>query len=170
MEAPVPGRAGVIEDRGPEDGRATRFSANGFPLLSAGSTTDLVARSSSMWVHVKLYAEGGENGLHAHRDEDHVFVVLGGEATFMDEHGAETVVASNDGILIPHGTLYCFRSSGGTNLVMLRIGAAATAGGDRFETWAERIGRGGEPAPGDAPGNGAGAVRGVPVPGRTFGR
>jgi mannose-6-phosphate isomerase-like protein (cupin superfamily) len=168
MAISVFGPAGIIEDGAAEDHRPAVFSANGFPLLSAGSTTDLVARSSSMWVHVKVYADGGENGLHAHSAEDHVFVILDGEATFFDENAAETVVSKNDGILIPHGTLYRFRSSGSTNLVMLRIGAAA-GDEDLFGTWGERVGKTGEAAPGDAPANGAGAIRGTPIPGQTFG-
>lgn len=168
MAISVLGPAGIIADGAAENHRATVFSANGFPLLSAGSTTDLVARTSSLWIHVKVYADGGENGLHAHRAEDHVFVVLEGEATFYDETGAETVVSRNDGILIPRKTLYRFRSSGNTNLVMLRIGSAAGEE-DLFEASGQRVGQSGQPAPGDAPENGAGAIRGTPIPGQTFG-
>lgn len=168
MAISVLGPAGIIEDGAAENDRATVFSANGFPLLSAGSTTDLVARTSSMWVHVKVYADGGENGLHTHSTEDHVFVILDGEATFYDENGAETVVSKNDGVLVPRGTLYRFRSSGSTNLVMLRIGAPAGEE-DAFGSFGKRLARSGEPMPGDAPENGTGAVRGTPIPGRTFG-
>lgn len=144
----------------------TKFSANGFPLLSVGQTMDLLARAPSLWVHVKVYAEGGENGLHAHPSEDHVFVVLDGEATFTDATGARTVVSRNDGMLIPRNTLYSFLSSGDRNLVMLRIGApAATGAGDPDAAVNHRVDRDGDPAPGDAPSNGAGAIPGVPIPG-----
>lgn len=168
MAISVLGPAGVIEDGAAEHHHATAFSANGFPLLSAGSTTDLVARTSSLWVQVKVYADGGENGLHAHSTEDHVFVVLDGEATFFDETGAETVVSRNDGVLLPRKVLYRFRSSGGTNLVMLRIGAPA-GDEDLFEASGQRVGRSGQAVPGNAPENGAGAALGIPIPGRTFG-
>lgn len=169
MAISVLGPAGIITDGAADDHRATAFSANGFPLLSAGSTTDLVARTSSMWVHVKVYADGGENGLHAHSEEDHVFVVLDGEATFYDGDGTETVVSKNDGMLIPRKTLYRFRSSGDSNLVMLRIGGPAGEEDGYGAATGQRVGRTGAPAPGDAPENGAGAVRGTPIPGRTFG-
>ncbi|MBO0691868.1 MAG: cupin domain-containing protein [Acidimicrobiaceae bacterium] len=170
MAISVLGPAGIIEDGAAQNDRATVFSANGFPLLSAGSTTDLVARTSSMWVHVKVYADGGENALHTHSTEDHVFVILDGEATFYDENGEETVVSKNDGVLVPRKTLYRFRSSGSTNLVMLRIGAPA-GDEDLFEaTWGKRLGRSGALLPGNSPENGTGAIRGTPVPGKTFGR
>lgn len=168
MAMTVLGPEGIIEDGAAEDGRATVFSANGFPLLSSGSTTDLVARTSSMWVHVKVYADGGENGLHAHSSEDHTFIVLDGEATFYDQEGIETVIRKHDGVLIPRKTLYRFRSSGDSNLVMMRIGGPATEE-DLFEASGQRVGRTGAPAPGDAPENGAGAVRGTVIPGSVFG-
>jgi mannose-6-phosphate isomerase-like protein (cupin superfamily) len=168
MAISVLGPAGIIEDGVADNRRLAAFSANGFPLLSAGSTTDLVARTSSLWVQVKVYADGGENGLHAHSSEDHVFVVLDGEATFFDEIGAETVVSRNDGVLIPRKVLYRFRSSGSANLVMLRIGSPAGEE-DLFEASGQRVGRSGQAAPGDAPENGAGAIRGIPIPGRSFG-
>jgi mannose-6-phosphate isomerase-like protein (cupin superfamily) len=168
MTMSVLGPAGIIEDGAADDDRLTAFSANGFPLLSTGSTTDLVARTSSLWIQVKVYADGGENGLHAHSSEDHTFIVLDGEATFFDEAGAETVVSKYDGILVPRKVLYRFRSSGSSNLVMIRVGAPASEE-DLFEASGQRVGRTGAAAPGDAPENGAGAIRGIPVPGQTFG-
>ena len=51
-------------------------------LLDQGRTMDLLARSGVLAAHIKVYAEGGENAMHAHTQEDHLFVVLGGEATF----------------------------------------------------------------------------------------
>lgn len=39
-------------------------------------------RRSNLWSHVKVYPEGGENQLHAHPVEDHLFLVLAGQATF----------------------------------------------------------------------------------------
>ncbi len=54
------------------------------PLLSAGRTNTPVAGTDLLKVRVKVYAEGGENGLHAHFDEDHSFIILQGQATFYD--------------------------------------------------------------------------------------
>ncbi len=52
------------------------------PLLSAGQTNTPVAGTDLLKVRVKVYAEGGENVLHAHFDEDHSFIILQGQATF----------------------------------------------------------------------------------------
>src|SRR5207253_2949458 len=51
-------------------------------LPQQGRTDTPVAASDKMWVVLKTYAADGENGLHAHPNEDHTFVVLQGEATF----------------------------------------------------------------------------------------
>ena len=59
--------------------QAQRFSLR-TPLLSEGRTTTLVAQADLMTVMIKVYAEGGENALHAHTHEDHCFIVLDGEA------------------------------------------------------------------------------------------
>lgn len=48
------------------------------PLLSKGRTNKVLAATDLLKLRVKVYAEGGENALHTHKDEDHAFVVLGG--------------------------------------------------------------------------------------------
>lgn len=156
-----------------------KFTANGFPLLSAGNTMDLLAKAPGLWAHLKIYAEGGENGLHAHSAEDHLFFILDGEATFLDASGRETVIGRGEGMVVPRQTLYCFRSTGATNLVMLRVGAPTDPAGAgwyvdeptgelRPGAMMARVGADAQPAPGDAPGNRTGAVRGVPVPDQSF--
>jgi mannose-6-phosphate isomerase-like protein (cupin superfamily) len=97
------------------------------PLLSSGNSDTPLYATDLMWAHVKVYAEGGENDLHAHPAEEHSFIVLDGEATFVDGAGSETVVHRNEGILLPKGTLYRFRNTGDTNLVMLRVGAGSNS-------------------------------------------
>jgi len=42
------------------------FSIRGTPLLASGSTMEMVTRAPGLWMHVKVYADGGENGLHSH--------------------------------------------------------------------------------------------------------
>ena len=76
-----------------------------------------------MWMHMKVYTVGGENDLHMHPTEEHSFIVLEGQATFFDKDETPTVVNPFEGILLPRGTYYHFRSSGPVNLVMLRTGA-----------------------------------------------
>ena len=65
----------------------------------------------------------GENALHTHPTEDHVFIVLKGEATFYDKEGAATVLTKGKGILLPKGWYYWFHNTGGRPLIVLRFGA-----------------------------------------------
>ena len=100
------------------------FTVNGTPLLSSGNTMDVLASAPSLWAHVKVYADGGENSLHAHPQEDHLFFVLQGKATFFNENNEEIVTGVNDGIIVPGGAIYSFRAGKGENLILLRIGTA----------------------------------------------
>ena len=97
------------------------------PLLSSGNQDTEVYTTDLMWAHVKVYAEGGENDLHAHPAEEHAFIVLDGKATFVDGDGVKTEVGRNEGILLPKGAFYRFVNSGDSNLVMLRIGAGSNS-------------------------------------------
>ena len=134
------------------------------PLLSSGSTTDLVAESELSWYHIKVYAQGGENALHMHPNEEHSFVILEGEATFYDVDEQPTVVTKYQGVLLPKGTLYYFQSTGDTHLVMLRIGTGTrSAPGED-----SRLGADGRPLPAHSKENKDGAGQGVPIPGKFF--
>jgi quercetin dioxygenase-like cupin family protein len=94
------------------------------PYLEQGRTTDIRARTDLMTVTMKVYAEGGENGMHNHPHEDHSFIVLEGEATFHIETDDNTkVVGEHEGIMLPKGVNYWFACSSPQNLVMIRVGA-----------------------------------------------
>ena len=99
------------------------------PLLSKGRTNNVLAATDLLKLRIKVYAEGGENGLHTNVDEDHAFVVLEGQATFHDEQGNITVVNKYEGIMQPKGAYCYFQSTGDTNLVLLRAGAGRRAEG-----------------------------------------
>ena len=105
------------------------------PLLSVGRTTDFVAQGDLLHVAIKVYAEGGENALHAHAADDHLHFVLDGEATFYDEDGKTTVVHKNEGMFLPKGAYYYFHSSGESNLVMISSYARQPSSG-RCTAWA----------------------------------
>ncbi len=94
------------------------------PLVSEGHLDNEVAVTDLMYVWVKVYAQGGENYLHTHEREDHVFVILDGEATFQDPDGKTTVLGKHQGIMLQRGAYYMFTSTGNTPLVLLRVGAA----------------------------------------------
>ena len=101
--------------------RPTVFNVAG-QLLARGRTDTPLAATEDLSVRLKIYAEGGENELHAHPAEDHTFIILQGQARFFDPDGKETILGANQGIMLPKGTVYRFFAVEGTPLVMLRIG------------------------------------------------
>lgn len=103
---------------------ATKFSMRGLPLLTQGASFDPVSTADNLWLSVKVYASGGENALHAHKIEDHAFVVLQGRATFYFGDGSSCEAKAFEGVMLPKGTLYRFEAGEEENLVLLRIGGA----------------------------------------------
>ncbi len=103
------------------DARAEVFKLR-TPLLSKGRLDTVLSQTDTMRVWMKCYAEGGENALHTHLDEPHVFVILQGKARFFGQDGETGVLGRNEGILIPAGWFYRFESCGDEPLVILRVG------------------------------------------------
>jgi len=100
------------------------------PYLTQGITSDERARTDLLHVMMKVYADGGENRMHAHVHEDHSFIVLEGQATFhIDTEDNVRVLRPHEGVMLPKGTFYRFQSSGPGNLVMLRVGASQPGAG-----------------------------------------
>jgi mannose-6-phosphate isomerase-like protein (cupin superfamily) len=134
--------AQVLQDADP----ATTFKIH-TQLLDQGRTMDLLARTDVLAAHIKVYAEGGENTIHTHTQEDHLFVILAGEATFhLGKEEQIQVLHKYEGVIIPSGSYYWFVSSGEENLVLLRIGAKAKGWTD-FD---DRVDINGKPFPGDS--------------------
>lgn len=92
-------------------------------LPEQGRTNTVVAATGQLNVVLKTYASGGENELHAHTNEDHLFVVLQGAATFHGPAGERRDVFTHEGVVLPKGVLYRFIAHGGEPLVLLRVGA-----------------------------------------------
>lgn len=94
-------------------------------LPQQGRTNQVLGASRYMNVVLKTYASGGENELHAHSNEDHLFVIMQGEAVFYGPRGEKREVGKNDCVLLPAGSFYWFHAKeDGEPLVMLRVGAA----------------------------------------------
>ena len=108
-------------------GTATSEAAATFrlrtPLLQKGRSHHVLATTDRTNVAIKCYASGGENVLHTHVGEDHVFVVLQGKARFYDKQGGSTELGRNEGILLAGGYYYYFESCADEPLVLLRVGA-----------------------------------------------
>jgi mannose-6-phosphate isomerase-like protein (cupin superfamily) len=115
-------------------------------LPSVGRADAPLAASENMTVVLKCYASGGENAMHAHVNEDHVFVVLQGAARFHGPHDEVRVVGALGGVMLPKGTYYRFEATGGEPLVMLRVGCVSEAGADIHA----RLGIDGTPMAGDS--------------------
>lgn len=154
-----------------------RFSMRNLPLLDGGATMNLLGLAPMLWAHSKVYSTGGENALHSHETEDHVFLILQGEATFHFGDGSTSDVRAFEGVTVPRGTQYRFhaRESGG-NLVMFRVGAAVVKDSSDLhpkfaiprEALQSRSDAQGRHAAGDAQKNGAAAQPTVFRPGAFF--
>ncbi|MGE0650917.1 MAG: cupin domain-containing protein [Alphaproteobacteria bacterium] len=92
-------------------------------LLDQGRTDTTVARTDNMVARVKVYASGGENGLHTHPNEDHMFVIMQGSARFYDRDGGHEDVRRHEGIMIPAGAYYWFEATSEEPLVLMRVGS-----------------------------------------------
>jgi mannose-6-phosphate isomerase-like protein (cupin superfamily) len=101
---------------------AVKFTMRGTQLLSSGMTTIPLTATDNLWIASKVYSSGGENALHAHNAEDHMFFVLQGKAEFHFGDGSTTVADTFEGVSLPKQTMYRFHSIGEGNLVMLRVG------------------------------------------------
>jgi mannose-6-phosphate isomerase-like protein (cupin superfamily) len=93
------------------------------PYMKQGRVTQLVAETSNMRIHTKINAEGGENEIHTHLNEDHAFIVLEGQMSVFDENGGEIEVNQYQGVMIPKGAYYRYLNTGEGNLVVIRVGA-----------------------------------------------
>lgn len=103
-----------------------KFSMRNLPLLEGGATMELVGLAPMLWAHSKVYSAGGENALHSHEIEDHVFLVLQGRATFHFGDGSSAEVRAFEGVTVPRGVRYSFHAHEAEgNLVLFRVGAAA---------------------------------------------
>jgi mannose-6-phosphate isomerase-like protein (cupin superfamily) len=101
-------------------------------LLSAGHSKTLLAKTDLVTFHVHCYGpKGGENGLHAHMEEDHVFVVLQGELRFRGLDGALPPVGQHQALFLPKGCYYSFANETSEPAIVIRFGASATPGPGR---------------------------------------
>ncbi|MEK7943613.1 cupin domain-containing protein [Pigmentiphaga sp. YJ18] len=132
-----------------QEGKPSFFEVSG-PLPATGRTDTALAATPNLTVILKCYEACGENTLHAHTTEDHVFIVLKGEVNFYGPGGEVRTFGPLHGVMLPRGTFYRFRASEGEPLVMLRIGCSAQQGGDMFA----RIGADGRQMDGNSTQNG----------------
>jgi mannose-6-phosphate isomerase-like protein (cupin superfamily) len=118
-------------------------------LVEKGRTNQVVADTGNMWVNLKVYAGGGENGLHNHTDQDHFHLVLRGSARFFGPRGETKDVGPYEGVMLPSGSFYRFNATSKEPLILLRVGCKTdpTAEHPRYNIY-------GEPLPSDSKENG----------------
>jgi mannose-6-phosphate isomerase-like protein (cupin superfamily) len=92
-------------------------------MLKQGRSDKQVAKSDLLSARVKVYASGGENGLHNHSGEDHMHIVLQGSACFYGPRGEESHIKQYEGIMLPKGAFYRFHCTSQEPLVLLRLAA-----------------------------------------------
>ncbi len=114
-------------------------------MLDKGRTNTPLARTDNMWAILKVYASGGENGLHTHPNEDHTFIVLQGSARYYDADGGHTDVGKHEGIMLPAGAYYWFEATSKEPLVLVRVGCRVGP-----QDASGRLNVRGEPMPGDS--------------------
>jgi mannose-6-phosphate isomerase-like protein (cupin superfamily) len=143
-----------------------KFSMRNLPLLEGGATMELLGLTPMLWAHSKVYSGGGENALHSHDVEDHVFFVLQGRATFHFGDGSQAQVRAFEGVTLPRGVKYRFHAHEEEgNLILFRVGAGVLKDSSDLdpkfniprEVLQKRTDREGELAPGDARENGVAA-------------
>jgi len=93
-------------------------------LPKEGRTNQMLAATPNMSLMLKTYASGGENELHGHANEDHVFIILQGEAVFFGPNNEQKRVGKNDCVMLPRMVQYRFHAVEEAGpLVFLRVGA-----------------------------------------------
>jgi mannose-6-phosphate isomerase-like protein (cupin superfamily) len=113
----------IARQQSEEKPKSYKFSLK-MPYLEKGRITNLLAETENLWIHAKINAEGGENAIHAHLDEDHSFIVLEGEMTVFDKEGNEIVLKQYEGVMIPRGAYYRYLNTGKGNLMVIRVGGS----------------------------------------------
>jgi mannose-6-phosphate isomerase-like protein (cupin superfamily) len=93
------------------------------PYMKQGRVTQTVSKTANMWIATKINAEGGENEIHTHLNQDHAFIVLEGEMSVFDENGNEMKLKQYQGVMLPKGAYYRYLNTGEGNLVVLRVAA-----------------------------------------------
>ena len=101
-------------------------------LASKGHTKHLLAKTNMMTMHIHCYApKGGENGLHAHVTEDHIFICLQGEAVFRGLNGELPPLKKHQAIFIPKGCYYSFSNETDEPCIMVRFGTSPDGHGSQ---------------------------------------
>src|ERR671910_2546017 len=93
------------------------------PHISGGRSHIPLAQTEHMTVGLNYYTLGRKNKLHTHPGEDHIFVVMDGQATFYNKDHDPTILNRGEGIMLPENHYYYFQSTGDRPLALFRVSA-----------------------------------------------
>ena len=93
------------------------------PHITGGRSHIPLAATEHMTVGLNYYTPGRKNKLHTHPGEDHIFVVMDGQATFYNKEHQPTVLNKGEGIMLPENHYYYFQSTGDKPLALFRVSA-----------------------------------------------
>src|SRR5690242_1247380 len=93
------------------------------PHITGGRSHIPLAATPQMSVGLNYYTPGRKNKLHTHPGEDHIFVVMDGQATFYNKEHQPTVLDKGEGIMLPENHYYYFQSTGDRPLALFRVSA-----------------------------------------------
>jgi mannose-6-phosphate isomerase-like protein (cupin superfamily) len=93
------------------------------PQITGGRSHIPLASTEHMSVGLNYYIPGRKNKLHTHPGEDHIFVVMDGQATFYNKEHQPIVLNKGEGIMLPENHYYYFQSTGDNPLALFRVSA-----------------------------------------------
>jgi mannose-6-phosphate isomerase-like protein (cupin superfamily) len=93
------------------------------PHITGGRSHIPLATTEHMSVGLNYYTPGRKNKLHTHPGEDHIFVVMDGQATFYNKEHEPTVLNRGEGIMLPENHYYYFQNTGAGPLALFRVSA-----------------------------------------------
>jgi mannose-6-phosphate isomerase-like protein (cupin superfamily) len=124
--APFQGLMSAIYGYGQRQG-GLKMEASTFklrtPHITGGRSHIPLAQTEHMSVGLNYYVPGRKNKLHTHPGEDHIFVVMDGQATFYNREHQPTVLNKGEGIMLPENHYYYFQSTGDKPLALFRVSA-----------------------------------------------
>jgi mannose-6-phosphate isomerase-like protein (cupin superfamily) len=93
------------------------------PEITGGRSHIPLAKTEHMTVGLNYYTPGRKNKLHTHPGEDHIFLVMDGQATFYNKDHHATILNRGEGIMLPEKHYYYFQSTGDRPLALFRVSA-----------------------------------------------
>jgi mannose-6-phosphate isomerase-like protein (cupin superfamily) len=101
---------------------AVGFNLGAIQPKNSGFSRWILAKGQRLITHAMVIPQGGELDFHAHLNEEHIFIVINGEAQFEFANAQVSMrLGQLQSVLIPPGCYYRFCSVGKEKLVLTRV-------------------------------------------------